>query len=82
MQQSHTGMGVDLCGVALACGLERASRVSTEVELQSVVRRYAQTGTLGFVQVKVDPETPSRVMPTRDAVENKIDFRRALGVVE
>jgi len=82
MQQSHTGMGVDLCAVALACGLQRASMVATEAELQAVVRQYAQTGTLGFVQIKVDPESPPRVMPTRDAVENKIDFRRALGVVE
>ena len=36
----------------------------------------------GFVQIKVDPESPPRVMPTRDAVENKISFRKALGVVE
>jgi thiamine pyrophosphate-dependent acetolactate synthase large subunit-like protein len=82
MQPSHLGMGVDLCAVAVACGLKRACTVSSEAELQSVVQDYKLTGTLGFVQVKVDPESPARVMPTRDAVENKIGFRQALGVVE
>jgi thiamine pyrophosphate-dependent acetolactate synthase large subunit-like protein len=82
MQQSHLGMGVDLCAVAVACGLKQACTVSTEAELQSVVQNFKQTGALGFVQVKVDPESPPRVMPTRDAVENKIGFRQALGVVE
>jgi thiamine pyrophosphate-dependent acetolactate synthase large subunit-like protein len=82
MQQSHLGMGVDLCAVAVACGLKRACTVTTETELQSIVQKHKQTGTLGFVQVKVDPESPPRVMPTRDAVENKIVFRQAIGVVE
>jgi len=80
MQQSHLGMGVDLCAVALACGLTQACRVTTEAELQSAAINFHQTGTAKFVQVKVDPETPPRVMPTRDAVENKITFRRALGI--
>jgi len=80
MQQSHLGMGVDLCAVALACGLTQACRVTTEAELQSAAINFHQTGTAKFVQVKVDPETPPRVMPTRDAVENKIMFRRALGI--
>lgn len=80
MQQSHLGMGVDLCAVALACGLTQACQVTTETELRSAARNFHQTGAPKFVQVKVDPETPPRVMPTRDAVENKITFRRALGI--
>jgi len=80
MQQSHLGMGVDLCGIALACGLRRACTVTTEAELQSVVQIFNQAEGPGFVQVKIDPESPPRVMPTRDAVDNKNGFRRALGV--
>ncbi len=80
MQQSHLGMGVDLSGVALACGLNKACLVKTEEELQSVVSQFHELGAPKFVQVKVDPESPPRVMPTRDGVENKITFRRALGV--
>jgi len=82
MQQSHLGMGVDLCAVAVACGLKQACTVTNEAELQSIVQKFQQTGAVDFVQVKVDPESPPRVMPTRDAVQNKLGFRQALGVVE
>jgi thiamine pyrophosphate-dependent acetolactate synthase large subunit-like protein len=82
MQPSHLGMGVDLSAVAAACGLKQACTVTTETELAAVVQKFHQVGAVDFVQVKVDPESPPRVMPTRDAVENKIGFRQALGVVE
>ena len=80
MQQSHLGMGVDLSAVAKACGLAQACLVTTDAELQSAIDTFHETGFTKFVQVKVDPETPPRVMPTRDGVENKIIFRRALGI--
>ena len=80
MQQSHLGMGVDLCAVAAGCGLAQVSRVETEDELKAAVRDFHQTGTSKFVLAKVDPRMPPRVMPTRDAVENKFTFRQALGV--
>ena len=80
MQQSHVGMGVDLCAVAAACGFTQACTVTTEQELQAVSRNFHEPGAPKFVQVKVDPDMPPRVMPTRDGVENKITFRQALGV--
>ena len=80
MQQSHLGMGVDLCAVARACGFAQALTVTTEAELQTAVSTFHETGITKFLQVKVNPESPPRVMPTRDAVENKITFRHALGV--
>jgi thiamine pyrophosphate-dependent acetolactate synthase large subunit-like protein len=80
MQQSHLGMGVDLCAVAESCGLTQACTVTTEAELQSAARNFHQTGAPKFVLVKVDPKTSPRVMPTRDGVENKITFRQALGI--
>jgi thiamine pyrophosphate-dependent acetolactate synthase large subunit-like protein len=79
MQQSHLGMGVDLCAVAVACGFTQACSVTTEAELQTAVSTFHETGATKFLQVKVSPESPPRVMPTRDAVENKITFRQALG---
>ena len=78
MQQSHIGMGVDLCAVAVACGFTQACTVTTEAELQTAVNTFHETGATKFLQVKVSPESPPRVMPTRDAVENKITFRQAL----
>jgi thiamine pyrophosphate-dependent acetolactate synthase large subunit-like protein len=80
MQPSHLGMGIDLCAVADACGLKQACRVITEAELQAAASRFQELGAPKFIQVKVDPEAPPRVMPTRDGVENKITFRRALGI--
>ena len=78
MQQSHIGMGVDLCAVAVACGFSQACTVTTEAELQTAVNTFYETGATKFLQVKVSPESAPRVMPTRDAVENKITFRQAL----
>ena len=80
MQQSHLGMGVDLSAVANACGLAQACLVTTDAELKSIIDTFHETGSTKFVQIKVDPETPPRVMPTRDAVENKFTFRRSLGL--
>ena len=78
MQQSHLGMGVDLCAVALACGFSQACSVTTEAELTTAASSFHETGITKFLQVKVSPESPPRVMPTRDAVENKITFLQAL----
>ena len=78
MQQSHLGMGVDLCAVARGCGISQACLIASEAELQTAVNTFHDTGTTKFMQVKVSPEMPPRVMPTRDAVENKISFRQAL----
>lgn|GEM_PF-2459761 len=76
MQQSHLGMGVDLCAVAVACGLKQSCTITTEAELQSVMRRFHALGTPKLVLVKIDPETPPRVMPTRDGAEKKSRFVR------
>ena len=80
MQQSHLGMGVDLCGVAHSCGIANASAVKTAGELASALQSFHTTGAPKYLHVKVDPATPARVMPTRDAVENKLSFRAALRV--
>jgi len=80
MQPSHLGLGVDLCGVAAACGIANARTVKSEDELQIACQDFHEVGEPKFVQVKVDPDSPPRVMPTRDAVENKITLRAALGI--
>jgi thiamine pyrophosphate-dependent acetolactate synthase large subunit-like protein len=80
MQQSHLGMGIDLSAVAKACGLTQACLVTTDTELKFAIDTFHEMGFTKFFQIKVDPETPPRVMPTRDGVENKITFRRALGI--
>jgi thiamine pyrophosphate-dependent acetolactate synthase large subunit-like protein len=80
LQQSHTGTGVDLAGVARACGIADAQTVRTQAELDAVCATFHDTGAVKFVAVKISPEAPPRVMPTRDGVENKLSFRKALGI--
>ena len=82
MQQSHLGMGVDLCGVAKSCGIANANAVQTIADLKLVLKSLHSTGAPKYIHIKVDPATPARVMPTRDAVENKLSFRAALGVTQ
>ncbi|MEM7561667.1 MAG: thiamine pyrophosphate-dependent enzyme [Pseudomonadota bacterium] len=80
MQQSHMGLGVDLAAVAKACGISNARMVDSEPDLQDLIDNFHRRDGVQFVQIKIDSQMPSRVMPTRDAVENKISFRKALGV--
>lgn len=80
MQQSHLGLGVDLSAVARACGIKNSSLVTTEAELRDAVAGFHTIDATRFLQVKVAPEMPPRVMPTRDGVDNKNRFRRALGL--
>jgi thiamine pyrophosphate-dependent acetolactate synthase large subunit-like protein len=74
MQPSHAGLGCDLSSVASACGIADAWKVSSESELQDVISRFHTRGSVRFLQVLVSAEQHERVMPTRDAVENKLRF--------
>jgi thiamine pyrophosphate-dependent acetolactate synthase large subunit-like protein len=73
-QPSHAGLGCDLSAVASACGIADAWKVSSESELQDVISRFHTRGSVRFLQVLVSTEQHERVMPTRDAVENKLRF--------
>jgi thiamine pyrophosphate-dependent acetolactate synthase large subunit-like protein len=78
MQKTHTAYGVDLAGIASACGFARVGRVTLRADLdrmRTAVRR--QSGPL-FFQVKVAPENPAPVLPPRDGAYLKHRFREAL----
>ena len=77
-QATHTGLGVDLAGIAKAAGFARALKVQTQADLSRLKKRiYSGEGAL-FAQVKVDPEKLPLVMPPRDAAYLKNRFRVAL----
>jgi thiamine pyrophosphate-dependent acetolactate synthase large subunit-like protein len=78
MQQSHTSLGSDLCAIAKGCGIHDSWRVSTQDELKDIRDRFHHRGTARFLLARVAAEQPERVMPTRDAVENKLRFRKAV----
>lgn len=78
MQQSHTSTACDLCAIARACGIKDSWQVSTAAELRRIRDDFQRNGSVRFLQAKVADDQPGRVMPTRDAVANKLRFRRAV----
>ena len=78
MQETHTGHGVDLAGMAKAAGFAHARNVTTQpgvARLRSMIRNGA--GPL-FAQIKIDAEKLPLVLPPRDAAYIKNRFRIAL----
>lgn len=78
MQSTHTASGVDLAGVARACGFGTAALVRSDAEFASA--RKALLGEPGpvFMQVKVVAEKIPLVLPPRDGGLLKTRFRHAL----
>ena len=77
-QPSHTGLGCDLTGVARGCGIADAWQVSNDEELQAILQRFRRRGSLRFLLARVVDEELERIMPTRDAVANKLRLREAI----
>jgi thiamine pyrophosphate-dependent acetolactate synthase large subunit-like protein len=77
-QETHTGHGVDLAGMAKAAGFARALDVRTKADV-SQLRRLIHSGEGAlFAQVKVDPERLPLVLPPREGSLLKNRFRAAL----
>ena len=77
-QPSHTGLGCDLTGVARGCGIGHAWQVSTDEQLRAIMPRFRKRGSLRFLLARVVDEELERIMPTRDAVANKLRLREAI----
>jgi thiamine pyrophosphate-dependent acetolactate synthase large subunit-like protein len=78
MQQSHTTQGCDLCQVARGCGIADSWQVSTLEGLHEIGERFHSRGSTRFLHARVAADDLERVMPTRDAVANKLRFRKAI----
>lgn len=76
-QETHTGMGVDLAGVARACGFGNVVVVSDESELQPASEALRKPGPT-FVLLRVTDGPSRRYRRNWDAVERKLVFRNAL----
>ena len=71
MQKTHTAAGVDLNGVARACGLK-------VVDFKGLQKAIHQQSGPHFAVVKVDAEKIPLVLPPREGTLLKARFRRAL----
>jgi thiamine pyrophosphate-dependent acetolactate synthase large subunit-like protein len=80
MQMSHTGHGVDLAGIAAACGFASTGIISTLDEVRSLADalRPHSDGPRLFV-IKVAAQSLPRSLPPRDAIYIKNRFRAHLG---
>jgi thiamine pyrophosphate-dependent acetolactate synthase large subunit-like protein len=81
MQQSATGLGLDLAALAAAAGFADAREVADlrEVETLGETIHSAANGPRLYV-LKVRAENVARSLPPRDAVFLKNRFRAALGI--
>ena len=80
MQPSHTQSGVDLVGVAAACGFATCLNVTDEASLHDLRGRLKTLRETLFARVPIVASEPPRVLPERDGVVLKDRFRAAVGV--
>jgi thiamine pyrophosphate-dependent acetolactate synthase large subunit-like protein len=80
MQPSHTQSGVDLIGVARACGIATCLDVQDEDALADLARRLQNLRATLFARVQIATDEPPRVLPERDGVALKSRFRAAIGI--
>ena len=78
MQATHTGGGVDLAGVARACGMSEPRTVTRAEELASLRETIHTRPGPNFAVVKVIAEKIPIVLPPREGALLKARFRRAL----
>ena len=77
-QLTHTAKGVDLAGVAQACGFDEVLTVRTDDQVQSLRNRLQWRQGCLFAVVKVDPTDLPRVLPPRDGALLARRFREAV----
>jgi sulfopyruvate decarboxylase TPP-binding subunit len=78
MQATHTASGVDLAGVALACGFKDSTIVVKKEEIESLQKTVHGKSGPNFAAVKVIAEKLPLVLPPREGALLKARFRRAL----
>jgi hypothetical protein len=79
MQASHTGQGLDLAGVASACGFPHVETIAERQGIEPLRRRIHARQALSLAVVKIEAVNLPRALPPRDGVFLKNRFRAALG---
>ena len=78
MQETATASGVDLTGIARACGFPIVATIRDEAEFAAALPRIRGAAGPCFFTIKVRAETLPLVLPPKDGAELKSRFRRAL----
>ena len=80
MQESHTGLGTDLCGVARACGIPRVLEASSMEEVAAIRDALHRPEGCLFARIAISAAEHERVLPERDGAKIKNRVRAALGL--
>jgi thiamine pyrophosphate-dependent acetolactate synthase large subunit-like protein len=80
MQASHTGLGVDLVGIARSCGFASSEKVTDMAGVEALRKRLHKPDGPLFANVLIAANDPPRVLPPRDGVFLKNRFRQSLGL--
>ncbi len=78
MQETATASGVDLAGIARACGFPLTATVRTDAELAATLAQIRRAPGPCFFTIKVRAEKLPLVLPPKDGTVLKLRFRRAL----
>jgi thiamine pyrophosphate-dependent acetolactate synthase large subunit-like protein len=79
-QASHTAAGVDLVGVAKACGIADVRAISTLAEVEALAQSLPDVSTgPRFASVKIDSANLERVLSSRDGMFVLNRLRGSLG---
>jgi thiamine pyrophosphate-dependent acetolactate synthase large subunit-like protein len=78
MQPSHTDSGVDLVGVARACGIAQTLEVRDQAGVETLAGLIGSFRETLFARVRIAADEPTRVLPSKDGVELKLRFRKAV----
>ena len=80
MQESHTALGVDLCGVAKAAGFAEVADVADLQGIAALRPGFSSiTGGPRFAVLRIAPEEVPRALPMRDGAALKLRMRAHLG---
>ena len=78
MQETATASGVDLTGIARACGFKLAATIRDETQFAAALPQIHDATGPCFFTIKVRAEKLPLVLPPKDGTELKQRFRRAL----
>jgi thiamine pyrophosphate-dependent acetolactate synthase large subunit-like protein len=78
MQETATASGVDLTGIARACGFPVAATIRDQAQFAAALPQIRGAAGLCFFTIKVRAEKLPLVLPPKDGSELKLRFRRAL----
>jgi len=80
MQESHTGLGTDLCGVARACNFDWVLDAVDMAGVAVIRDRFHAMDGCGFASIRIAAVDRERVLPEHDGEKIKNSFRAAIGL--